>query len=257
MASADQISCRNLGRRSGRRPLRKRHRQCQAAGHAEGAGSPINHPSQRRTAKRLRQRMRGNGWKLRQRSSPKYPATSDNPSVTAAPCQLPLHKGAFGPGDADCRVASLLAMTVLILCHSEEAQQADVGIRPFYDGRGFGPMYLGHGLRRPNFVPKFGRRSWASAPTPCGGRHAGSSCPTGGCGGLHQLPGGNRRAAKRPRPQPRGMGGNRRKDHPKKGGTAPRPPRQRLAKRKARKAQLVKFGLCPMTSLFSTAYQVR
>ena len=55
------------------------------------------------------------------------------------PCQLPLHKGAFGTGDADCRVASLLAMTVLILYHSEEAQRADVGIRPFYDGRWFGP----------------------------------------------------------------------------------------------------------------------
>ena len=31
----------------------------------------------------------------------------------------------LGTGDADCRVASLLAMTVLILCHSEEAQRAD------------------------------------------------------------------------------------------------------------------------------------
>ena len=30
-------------------------------------------------------------------------------------------------------------MTVLILYHSEEAQRADVGIRPFYDGRWFGP----------------------------------------------------------------------------------------------------------------------
>ena len=67
----------------------------------------------------------------------------------------------------------------------------------------------------------------------------------------------SRRAAKRPRPRTRGMGGNRRKDHPKKGGTAPRPPRQRLAKRKARKEQLVKFGLCPMTELCSTAYWVR
>ena len=45
----------------------------------------------------------------------------------------------LGTGDADCRVASLLAMTVLILYHSEEAQRADVGIRPFSDGRGFGP----------------------------------------------------------------------------------------------------------------------
>ena len=44
----------------------------------------------------------------------------------------------LGTGDADCRVASLLAMTVLILCHSEKAQRADVEIHPFYDGRGAG-----------------------------------------------------------------------------------------------------------------------
>ena len=42
-----------------------------------------------------------------------------------------------------------------------------------------------------------------------------------------------------------------------KEGPPPRPPRQRLAKRKARKESLVKFGFCPMTSLFSTAYWVR
>ena len=39
-----------------------------------------------------------------------------------------------------------------------------------------------------------------------------------------------------------------------KGGPPPRLPGQRLAKRKARKEQLVKFGLCPMTSECSTAY---
>ena len=66
----------------------------------------------------------------------------------------PLHKGALGTGDADCRVASLLAMTVLILCHSEEAQRADVGIRPFYDGRGFGPP-----SRRPLRVVAESRRN--------------------------------------------------------------------------------------------------
>ena len=99
-------------------------------------------------------------------------------------------------------------MTVLILCHSEEAQRADVGIRLFYDGRGFGPPYLGHGLRRPNFVPKFGASVKSSAPT-------------------------------------------------ERNGSPPLPPEQRLAKRKARKEQLVKFGLCPMTSERSTAYWVR
>ena len=42
-----------------------------------------------------------------------------------------------------------------------------------------------------------------------------------------------------------------------KGGPPPRPLRQRLAKRKARKESLVKFSLCPMTSECSTAYTVR
>ena len=56
----------------------------------------------------------------------------------------------LGTGDADCRVASLLAMTVLILCHSEEAQRADVGIRSFLQWTGV--------------------------------RAAESSAPTGGCG---------------------------------------------------------------------------
>ena len=58
--------------------------------------------------------------KSEQRSSPKGSSTSGNPSVTAAPCQLPLHKGALGTGDADCRVgpAGLLAMA-MVFCHSE------------------------------------------------------------------------------------------------------------------------------------------
>ena len=43
-------------------------------------------------------------------------------------------------------------------------------------GREGGTPYLGHGLRRPNFVPEFG----ASVR---------SSCPTGGCGEPPRLPG--------------------------------------------------------------------
>ena len=42
-----------------------------------------------------------------------------------------------------------------------------------------------------------------------------------------------------------------------KGGAPLRPPGQRLAKRKARKEELVKFSLCPTTSKCSTAYNVR
>ena len=164
-----------------------------------GCGEPPRFPWVAAHSGASAARVRGSRLESRQRSSPKGSSTPDNPSVTAAPCQLPLHKGALGTGDADRRVGpvGLLAMTS-VFCHSEE--RSDVGIRLFYDGRGLGPPYLGHGLRRPNFVPKFGRRSsrrplrkvyrspsngpmWSSAPTPCGGRGngtPGSSCPTGG-----------------------------------------------------------------------------
>ena len=151
----------------------------------------------------------------------------------------PLHKGAFRTGDADCRVASLLAMTVLNLCHSEEAQRADVGIRPFYDGRGFGPPYLGHGLRRPNFVPKFGASVKSSAPTESPINHP--SQP-----------------ARSEAPAPAAARNGRESAlEPSKRDKLPRLPGQRLAKRKARKEQLVKFGFCPMTSECSTAHNVR
>ena len=135
-----------------------------ASAPTERRESCIDHPGQRRTAKRLRrgcEEMGGN----RGRDHPQ--SVQQRRTIPQSPCgrQLPLHKGAFGDGDADCRVASLLAMTVLILCHSEKAQRADVGIRLFYDGRGFGPSYLEHGLRRPNSVPKFGASVKSSAPT--------------------------------------------------------------------------------------------
>ena len=127
-----------------------------------------NHPGQRRTAERLRRGCEGMGGD-RSRDHPKGTINAGQSLSQPAADSSLYTREPLGTGDADCRVASLLAMTVLILCHSEEAQRADVGIRPFYDGRGFGPPYLGHGLRRPNFVPKFG----ASVK---------SSAPTGGCG---------------------------------------------------------------------------
>ena len=98
--------------------------------------------------------------------TPKVPSNFEQSLSHGEAVTAPFTQGSlWGRGDTDCRVASLLAMTVLILCHSEEAQRADVGIRPFYDGRGFGPPYLGHGLRRPNFGTKFGASVKSSAPT--------------------------------------------------------------------------------------------
>ena len=147
-----------------------------------------NHPGQRRTAERLRRGCEGMGGD-RSRDHPKGTINAGQSLRQPAADSSLYTREPLGTGDADCRVASLLAMTVLILCHSEEAQRADVGIRPFYDGRGFGPP-----SRRPLRVVA---------------------------------------------------------------GSPPRLPGQRLAKRKARKEQLVKFDFCPMTSECSTAHNAR
>ena len=188
-------------------------------------------------------RMGGNGWELRQRPSPRCPATPDNPSVMAFGHASSLYtREPLGTGDTDCRVASLLAMTVLILCHSEEAQRANVGILPFYDGRWTGVRAA---------VP----RAWPP-PTKFRAEIWGVGQVVGPYGKPNQPPkpaGAQRSVRARGR---EGWAGIDERTIPKE-GPPPRLPRQRLAKRKARKEQLVKFGLCPMTSEGSTAYRVR
>ena len=145
-------------------------------------GSYIDHLGQRRTAERLRrgcEGMGGNRGRDHPQRGQQFRAIPQSPFRR----QLPLHKGALGTGDADCRVgpAGRPAMT-MDFCHSEE--RSDVGIRPLYDGRGSRP-------------PR-------------------SSAPTKRRDSCRNHPS-QRRAAKRPRPRPRGMGRNRRKDHPKRG----------------------------------------
>ena len=86
MASADQISCRNLGRQSW------------SSAPTERRASHINHPSQRRTAERLRR-----GWEewagIAAEIIPEGVSNAGQSlSHGLRPCQLPLHKGAFGDG---------------------------------------------------------------------------------------------------------------------------------------------------------------
>ena len=97
-----------------------------------------------------------------------------------------------------------------------------------------GPMYLRHGFRRPNFVPKFEASVMGIGPCGDRGRAAEVVGPygrsteapaTGRCGHrplrkAQSTTQASRRAAKRPRLRPRGMGGNRRKDHLKMGTAA-------------------------------------
>ena len=56
-----------------------------------------DHLGQRRTAERLRQRVRGNGWESEQGSSPTGSATSDNPSVSLR-LTAPFAQGSLGDG---------------------------------------------------------------------------------------------------------------------------------------------------------------
>ena len=123
-------------------------------------------------------RMGGTGWNRSRGHPPKCSSTSDNPSVTAAPCQLPLHKGAFPcggrgdrTGDADCRVASLLAMTVLIIPRRPNGPTWESVL--FYDGRGFGPPYERRGERHAEVVGPYGKeRKPNQPPKPAGAQRS-------------------------------------------------------------------------------------
>ena len=124
--------------------LRKRHRWCAAKGRCghrplqeEGEASATTQASG--TERIVHAAVARDGWNSEQKASPKCPATSDNPSVSLR-LTAPFTQGSLslrGTGDADCRVGpvGLLAMTA-VFCHSEE--RSDVGIRPFFDGRGTG-----------------------------------------------------------------------------------------------------------------------
>ena len=100
------------------------------------------------------------------------------------------------------------------------------------DGRGFGPPHERRGTARRVVVPYGWLRRAAAIALASGAQR--SVCASGCEGGVgidaRTIP---------------------------KGGPPPRPPRQRLAKRKARKEQLVKFDLCPIPSECSTAHKVR
>ena len=140
-----------------------------------------------------------------------------------------LHPSRVGP-------AGLLAMTS-VFCHSEE--RSDVGIRPFLlDGRVVGPP---RSSAPTNGLPKSQHRADVGI-----GPYGKPDQPPKPAGAQRSV-----RASGR-----EGWAGIGAKTIPK-GGAPPRPPGQRLAKRKARKEQLVKFDLCPIPSECSTAQKVR
>ena len=147
------------------------------------------------------------GWESEQRSSPKCPATSDNPSVSLR-LTAPFAQGSLG--DGGCGLPRRFAPRNDSPDHSEEAQRADVGIRPFYDGRGFGPPYERRGERHAEVVGPYGKeRKPNQPPKPAGAQRSVRARVGEGWAGIgaKAIP---------------------------KGGPPPRLPVQRLAKRKAR-----------------------
>ena len=179
-------------------------------------GSFSKHPGQRRTAERLRR-----GWEERVKIGaeiiPKvFINAGQSLSQPAADSSLSTREP-LRTEDADRRVASLLAMTVLILCHSEEAQRADVGIRPFLRWTGVRAA-----------VP----RAWPP-PTKFRSEIWGVGQVVGPYGKPNQPPkpaGAQRSVRARGREEWAGIDART----TPKGGPPPRLPRQRLAKRKAR-----------------------
>ena len=222
MASASQIPFRNLGRQSrsprptGATLVVRSSGPMWASAPTDRRGSRIDHPGQRRTAERLR---RGReGWvEIAAKITPKGVINAgqslSRPLADSSLCT----REPLGTGDADCRVGplGLLAMTT-VFCHSEE--RSDVGIRTFLRWTGvraavprawppptkFRSEIWGVG----QVVGPYGRSTEVPATGRCGHRPLRKARSTTQA---------SRHAAKRPRPRSRGMGGNQRKDHPKRG----------------------------------------
>ena len=179
------------------------------------------------------------GMDEERRSSPKAPATPDNPSVSLR-LTAPFAQGSLG--DGGCGLPRRFA--------PRNDSPDPLSFRGGPTGRRGNPSFLRWtGVRAA--VP----RAWPP-PTKFRAEIWGVGQVVGPYGKPDQPPkpaGAQRSVRARVGEGWAGIGA---KAIPK-GGPPPRPPRQRLAKRKARKEQLVKFGLCPMTSEGSTAYRVR
>ena len=133
VAFASQSLKRTLGRRGvvtppyGSTTGDAKQRTAGSSAPTDRRGSSGNHPGQRRTAERLRrgcEGMGGNRGRDHPQRGQQFRAIPQSPFRR----QLPLHKGALGTGDADCRVgpAGRPAMT-MDFCHSEASAHTGRG----------------------------------------------------------------------------------------------------------------------------------
>ena len=136
-----------------------------------------------------------NGRGSRPRAPPKGPSTSDNPSVSLR-LTAPFTQGSLWGRGMRIAASALRASSQWqwFSVIPRPVCTLAVGIRPFYDGRGFGPPHERRGERHAEVVVPYGWLRKAPSTTPA-----------------------SRRAAERPHPRPRGTTKNQRKDHPKRG----------------------------------------
>ena len=142
-----------------------------------------------------------NGLKLRQRSPQKCLSKPDNPSVSLR-LTAPFTQGSLG--DGGCGLPRRFA--------PRNDSPKPLSFRGGPTDRGGNPSFFTmDGGRAAEVVGPYGRSTEAPATGRCGHRPLRKAQSTTQA---------SRRAAKRPRLRPRGMGGNRRKDHLKMGTAA-------------------------------------
>ena len=168
----------------------------------------------------------------------------------------PLHKGALGDGDADRRNQHPKFWNKIWLAVATPQARRPVG--PPRNDNGFLSFRGAERRGNPSFLRWTGvRAAESSAPTeglPKSQQRADVGIGPYGKPDQPPKPAGAQRSVRaRSREGWAGIGA---RTIPK-GGPPPRPLRQRLAKRKARKEKLVKFDFCPRTSECSTAYYAR
>ena len=143
----------------------------------------------------------GNWRETEQRSSPKGSSTSDNPSVSLR-LTAPFTQGSLWAGG--CGLPRRFA--------PRNDSPDPLSFRGGPTGRRGNPSFLRWtGVRAAEVVGPYGRSTEAPATGRCGHRPLRKAQSTTQA---------SRRAAKRPRLRPRGMGGNRLKDHLKMGTAA-------------------------------------
>ena len=99
------------------------------------------------------------GWRVRQRSPPKV-SSNLGQSLSRLTATAPFAQGSLalrGTGDADCRVAALLAMTT-VFCHSEASA---------HTGRGNPSFLRWTGVRAAEVVGPYGRSTEVPATGRC------------------------------------------------------------------------------------------